>query len=69
MSDHDEPTTSLHHDMALMAAAAVADAVLAVLGPDRDNGEANLDAFLDGRAVLSITKDACTILVGPEVAE
>lgn len=61
----DEPT-SLHHDMAMMAAAAVADAVLAVLGPDRDNGEANLDAFLDGRAVLHITRDSCTVLIPEE---
>lgn len=67
MSDHDEPTTSLHHDMAMMAAAAVADAVLAVLGPGRDNGEANLDAFLDGRAVLHVTRDNCTVLI-PEGA-
>lgn len=67
MSDHDEPTTSLHHDMAMMAAAAVADAVLAVLGPGRDNGEANLDAFLDGRAVLHVTRDSCTVLI-PEGA-
>ena len=67
MSDHDEPVTSLHHDMAMMAAAAVADAVLAVLGPGRDNGEANLDAFLDGRAVLHVTRDSCTVLI-PEGA-
>lgn len=63
MSDHDGPVTSLHHDMALMAAAAVADAVLAVLGPDRDNGQANLDAFLDGRAVLHVTRGDCTVLI------
>lgn len=67
MSDHDEPTTSLHHDMAMMSAAAVADAVLAVLGPDRENGQANLDAFLDGRAVLHITRDACTVLIPEDV--
>lgn len=67
MSDHDEPVTSLHHDMAMMAAAAVADAVLAVLGPDRDNGEANLDAFLDGRAVLHVTRESCMVLI-PEGA-
>ena len=66
MSEHDEPTTSLHHDMAMMAAAAVADAVLAVLGPDRENSEASLDAFLGGAAVLHITSTECTVLLPEE---
>lgn len=66
MSDDDQPTTSLHFDLAMTTAAAVADAVLEALGPDRVNGEAHLDAFLDGRAVLHITRDACTVLIPTE---
>lgn len=64
MTNHDDD--SLHRDLALRTAAAVADAVLEVLGPDRATGKEHLEAFLDGRALLRVTHDECTVLTKPE---
>lgn len=56
----------LHREMALATAAAVADAVLEVLGPDRATGLEHLEAFLDGRALLRVAHDECVVLVKPK---
>lgn len=56
----------LHRDMAMTTAAAVADAVLEVLGPDRATGKEHLEAFLDGRALLRVSHDEVVVLVKPQ---
>lgn len=65
MSDDDQPTTSLHFDLAMTTAAAVADAVFELFGPDRPRGREQLEAFLDGRGLLRVSVDECVFLAKP----
>lgn len=62
MSDAD----GLHEDMAGAVADEVAEAVYRVFGPDREHGREHLEAWLDGRALLRVTKDEAVVLIKPK---
>lgn len=58
--------TSLHDEMVATCAMEVERAVRAAFAQDRPDGFANLEAFLDRRAFLRITRDGLEVLVRPD---